>query len=513
MFVCRRFDPDYLRTDPPVFKKHAVIPENQVNILNNCNTFSDMNSHFDGINELEPSKCNCLNDSESIVPINPIAVSESGTNIDREELARWAIQNKQTRASTNQLLSILRKTDSNLPKDYRTLCHTPRKIEIEKMSNGNYIHLGLRNCIKLYFQINPDKSSSNELDIDLNIDGVPVAVKSNYSLWPVLMSISSTNSVYVIGVFYGKEKPKDINEYLKPFVTEFLLYKENGLEINNRKYHLNIRCIVADAPARAFLLDIKTCSGYNCCHKCKVLGKYVLNRVTFPGINHETRTSQEFRNKTASEYHHNNDKSIVLEQVPELDLVKNIPIDYMHCLLLGVIRQLLVLWIKCRLKAYYIRKKEIAVLSSAIQSISKQLPKEFQRKVDELQHCRKFKATEYRQLLYILPVALLAVEEGWRDKFLNHFLKLCCAFRILCSPSLCISQNNVASKLLESFVQNFKHKYGGEAASFNVHSLLHLSEDVLFMRKPLDDFSCFKFENYLQILKKKLNLVIKCWNK
>lgn len=43
--------------------------------------------------------------------------------------------------------------------------------------------------------------------------------------------------------------------------------------------------------------------------------------------------------------------------------------------------------------------------------------------------------------------------------------------------------------------------YGAENVSHNIHGLIHLVDDV---RKfgPVDNFSAFKFENYLQILKK-----------
>ena len=37
--------------------------------------------------------------------------------------------------------------------------------------------------------------------------------------------------------------------------------------------------------------------------------------------------------------------------------------------------------------------------------------------------------------------------------------------------------------------------------SYNTHSLLHLCDDSNHFQKPLDDISCFPFENYNQILK------------
>src|SRR5713101_4936965 len=58
-----------------------------------------------------------------------------------------------------------------------------------------------------------------------------------------------------------------------------------------------------------------------------------------------------------------------------------------------------------------------------------------------------------------------------------------------------------AHSLFVHFVQSFGELYGEEYISHNVHGLIHLCDDV---RKfgSLDSFSAFKFENYMQHLKK-----------
>jgi len=47
-----------------------------------------------------------------------------------------------------------------------------------------------------------------------------------------------------------------------------------------------------------------------------------------------------------------------------------------------------------------------------------------------------------------------------------------------------------------------KLMYGENFLVYNVHSLLHLGDDVRFFQAPLDEFSAFTFENYLQTLKR-----------
>lgn len=86
----------------------------------------------------------------------------------------------------------------------------------------------------------------------------------------------------------------------------------------------------------------------------------------------------------------------------------------------------------------------------------------------------------------------------------NHFLTLSIAIRILADPELCITFNAYAESLLLWFVSNYGEIYGYEYLSFNVHNLLHIIKDVQIFG-CLDNFSCFKYENCMQKIKRKLH--------
>lgn len=118
---------------------------------------------------------------------------------------------------------------------------------------------------------------------------------------------------------------------------------------------------------------------------------------------------------------------------------------------------------------------------------------EFNRLLRSIQDVDHWKATEFRQfLLYIGPVAL---KGNISEAQYKHFLCLYVAMRILCS-SECINLNTYAKSLIIYFVKKYKKIYGDEHITYNVHNLLHLCDDVLLFGK-LDNFSAFKFENYL----------------
>jgi hypothetical protein len=68
------------------------------------------------------------------------------------------------------------------------------------------------------------------------------------------------------------------------------------------------------------------------------------------------------------------------------------------------------------------------------------------------------------------------------------------------------THSDLASKLLIEFVQNYSCIYGSNFVSYNVHSLIHLPFFVN-LHRLLDNFSAFKYENYL----KKLKISMKCY--
>jgi len=82
----------------------------------------------------------------------------------------------------------------------------------------------------------------------------------------------------------------------------------------------------------------------------------------------------------------------------------------------------------------------------------------------------------------------------------TNFIVLHVIVRILSSQDL-NEYLSYAQDLILFFIKTFMRLYGIRNMSHNVHSLIYFVDDVKIYR-PLDKFSAFKFENYMQMLKK-----------
>jgi len=267
--------------------------------------------------------------------------------------------------------------------------------------------------------------------------------------------------------------------------------------IDTKHYSVKISHFVCDAVAKSYITYTIGHMGFYSCTKCYEKGVYINNRVCFSNTNNlHLRTDTCYRTKIQEEHHNG---TSILEQIPGLDMIKSFPLDYMHLICLGVVKKLIVnLW--CFGKpSTKLSHQNIANITSNLISRAKNIPIEFNRKPRSLLEAKRWKATEFRQFLfYTGPVVLRKILNN--DRYIN-FLSLHVAIIILTCPKYS-HFINYASNLLLYFVNTFKILYGAENISHNVHNLLHLSEDVKI--HPLDNFSAFPFENYLQTILKSI---------
>jgi len=165
--------------------------------------------------------------------------------------------------------------------------------------------------------------------------------------------------VFPICVYYGKEKPIDSNSFLKYLVEEANNLINNGKEIDNKVFKVKIDALCCDAPAKSFLLKTKGHSGFFSCSRCEHEGVYLLNRLCFPYTSPDRqppkRTHQNYTTKS-KEVHHIGNIS-VLSTLTNFYCVNDFSLDYQHLICLGVVRKLILLWVKGPIPVRYVSWK------------------------------------------------------------------------------------------------------------------------------------------------------------
>ncbi|KAE9523059.1 hypothetical protein AGLY_016541, partial [Aphis glycines] len=236
------------------------------------------------------------------------------------------------------------------------------------------------------------------------------------------------------------------------------------------------------SPAKAFLLNVKGHNAYFGCTLCIEEGTYMDHRMTYPGLDAPLRTDESFISKRDEDYHKGNS---LLVQLP-INIINTVVLDYMHNVCLGVVKRLIEFWVKGNKLVRLEKDRKDKINNEAL---------------DEIEY---YKATELRT--FLLYTGQIVLKGNLKKKFYYHFLLLVYAIRILICAETCTKYNELSTQFLKKFVTDYFTLYGSHFITYTVHSLIHLPIYVL-LHGPLDNFSCFRYENYLQDVKKSIKSI------
>lgn len=414
------------------------------------------------------------NVSDSDIDVDLDENEKNGDNF-KSQLVSWAVTHNIT----------------SEPLCSKGLLKTPTNYNMTSISGGQYHHFGIQKQICNLITDN----RGGLLEIIVGIDGLPISKSSKKQFWPILGICEKLSNIpFIIGLYYSlTTKPLSVNEFLEPFVQELIVLKTTGFIFNNVIYKVQLKCIVADAPARNFIKCTAAFNGYNGCDRCIQKGSWS-GRVIFKDNNAILRTDLDFINQSDKSHHSQTSPLVEIG----IGLVSDVVLDYMHLICLGVVKKLLVCWKRGPLP-HREGRLFLTNVSERLVGLRIHIPTEFNRKPRTLIELDFWKATEYRTfLLFTGPVVLKGNLN--ENKYL-HFLYLSVAIRILLSDN--IQWYGYAKALLKEFVIQIPVLYTEDFLVYNVHSLIHLADDALKFGS-LNNVTAFPFENFMQTLKKLL---------
>lgn len=120
------------------------------------------------------------------------------------------------------------------------------------------------------------------------------------------------------------------------------------------------------------------------------------------------------------------------------DIIFSTPYEYMHLILIGVVKKIMTFWISSQKRhPIALPSNIINALEIKLNSISKYIPDQFQRKPNEnsrqhhLKDIQRWKATELRQFLFY--TGFVVINNLVSSEICNNFMVLSIAMRILLS--------------------------------------------------------------------------------
>lgn len=351
-------------------------------------------------------------------------------------------------------------------------------------------------------------------------DGIALYECSTFSLWPFFFVICELpiherfkpENIIMGGLWGSHEKPHP-NIFLQA-VTSELIELRNGTEFSVHGLDVKVPicicllCGTADGPAKAAFLNLKTHMGFFSCPKCLIEGQKDLDSEDVMVFPHQ----EVLIPRTEENYQEHLDKAQELKRKKKTTkdptsfmgvkgptlLTHMLPfcpfrttgIDSLHCIYLGVMKNLLTLLFDSKFKekpfSLFSKTKEV---NDVIQAI--QLPHFVQREILPVDKIAFMKGSVLRNFFFhfMLPVFYKIM----KDEYFDNIVDLVKGVSLLNTDS--VSKNDIAlsDQHLTAFCKNFQRLYGLRRMTFNIHLLRHLPKCVEELG-PLQIVSCFRLE-------------------
>lgn len=363
--------------------------------------------------------------------------------------------------------------------------------------------------------------SGYDISLQWNADGVQTFKSSKVSMCPLQVSINELHyrlrkeNILLAGMWAATEKPV-LDLFLKPFIDELKDLHTNGFECLPPNFEepvtIKVHTILApvDSVERCALQNIHQFNGRYGCSLCLNPGEHVSvgNGYTriYRGEGTKRTENQHRRDTIKAEA----EKTIVngvkgvslLMLLPVFNIVKSFPPEYMHCVLLGVVKLFLSTWIdpkNCR-KPWYIGTKSQLLDNRLLKILP---PCEITRTPQSVSNLSQWKASELKN--FLLYYSLPCLKDLLPSVFYKHWSLLVYAIHVFDSEKIDIQAYETATRAIKKFVNNIEKLYGmAELMKFNVHLLLHIPQSIKDFG-ALWAWSAFPYEGYNTVLRNMLH--------
>lgn len=385
----------------------------------------------------------------------------------------------------------------------------------------------------LYQKMSAENPHIYILTFTVNLDGANIFKSSRDSLWPVQLYLNFLppeirylpENIIISSLYYGRKKPNMV-DMLYPLAAEMDFLTNQPISVYCKNEFWNFRPVMllcsCDLPARAEVQSLKGPTGHYGCSYCYHPG--------LPILNNAGKTTTRFVKQASASQLRMHEETVLLAQrvsakdfgeeekdsnkgvkghsamlmFDNIDIINSFPIDYMHGIPLGIMKNLMEIWLGMKRipKPPYLHYKiktteNRKMLEKRILSLRPTL--NFHRKPRSIFEIGHYKASELQNLMWFyLRYSLNGLLP---TRVVKHFEKLSAATFILSQKEVKKTDVKVACDILISFANEFEEIYGQGAISMNLHLLRHYHNMILNCG-PLWSYNLFGYENNIGELKK-----------
>jgi len=279
------------------------------------------------------------------------------------------------------------------------------------------------------------------------------------------------DNILLTALWCGNIKPV-MDLYLRPFVEELKDLHENGIDCfcndSDQPINIKVHTLVSpiDSIARCCLQNNNQFNGKYGCSFCLNPGKHIkvgngYARV-YCGGEGTTRTEQQHRRD--AEQAVQEDRIIhgvkgvsLLLFLPIFNIIFSFPPEYMHAVLLGVVKSFFFAWFDSsnNERPWYIGSKKNIFNDRLLKIVPSCEITRTPRSLDDI---RLFKASEWKNLL--LYYSLPCLRDLLHQRYLKHWSLLVFSMHKLLSPKISVDDLRKSESALTTFVRKTESLYG-----------------------------------------------------
>ena len=339
----------------------------------------------------------------------------------------------------------------------------------------------------------------------LSSDGVNIKKSTlRKELWPIWLQVADlpprqrmSRQNIVLAVLYVGNKTPPWNELVPHLRSQLLEAIEVRQNDNRYLASFSVKLLVSDLGCKSHMLNMFKFNGYYGCHYCTAQGTTIGKTHSYYPFQQSGQVREPCVNDMFVKYA----ELLPVDKVVNVvgvkgksafaDLINGLPItapiDYMHCVLIGIFPEVLKLCHKA------LSSEDRIKVKTAVENLS--CPREmvaYSRKIRTLEEMGQFKANEqFNWLFYVSPLIFF---NRIPTKLYNHLSNLVFGVRLLMESS-CDDNTYDSELFLDAFCKEIVsiHEGNERIETINIHSLRHLVDQVRRFG-PLFCFSAMSFE-------------------